>query len=51
MGRAVLSFSPLVALLYQYNMIRSALTRRMVWRQIHYTLISPNRTIVGSSPT
>lgn len=39
-------FSPFVALLYEYNMIRSALTRQMVWRQIHYTLLSPNRTVV-----
>jgi hypothetical protein len=37
---------PFVALLYAYNMIRSALTREMVWRQIHYTLLSPNRTVV-----
>jgi cellulose synthase/poly-beta-1,6-N-acetylglucosamine synthase-like glycosyltransferase len=39
-------FAPFVALLYEYNMIRSALTRHMVWRQIHYTLLSPNRTVV-----
>jgi hypothetical protein len=42
-------FAPFVALLYQYNMIRSALTRRMVWREIHYTLLSPNRTVVRAN--
>jgi glycosyltransferase involved in cell wall biosynthesis len=42
-------FAPFVALLYEYNMIRSALTRQMVWRQIHYTLLSPNRTVVRGS--
>jgi hypothetical protein len=40
-------FSPVVALLYEYNMIRSALTRRLVWRQIEYTLLSPNSTVVS----
>ena len=39
-------FVPFVALLYEYNMIRSALTREMIWRQKHYTLLSPNRTVV-----
>lgn len=37
---------PLIALLYEYNLIRSALTRNIVWRQIHYRLISPTRTAV-----
>jgi ceramide glucosyltransferase len=41
--------SPVVALLYQYNMVRSALTSDIEWRQIHYTLISPNRTLVRRS--
>ena len=39
-------FSPLIALLYQYNLIRSALTRNILWRQIHYSLISPTETVV-----
>ena len=41
--------SPIVALLYQYNMVRSALTTDIEWRQIHYTLISPNETRVRRS--
>src|SRR5262249_46489617 len=36
--------SPLVALLYQYNMVCAALTRRIEWRQVHYDLVSPNET-------
>jgi hypothetical protein len=39
-------FSPLIALLFQYNLIRSALTRDILWRQIHYRLISPTETVV-----
>ena len=38
--------SPLAALLYLYNMVRSALGTDIVWRQIHYKLISPNETRV-----
>jgi ceramide glucosyltransferase len=38
--------SPPVALLFLYNMISSALTTDIVWRQIHYKLISPNETRV-----
>jgi hypothetical protein len=37
---------PLTALLFEYNLIRSALTRSITWRQIRYRLISPNRTEV-----
>jgi cellulose synthase/poly-beta-1,6-N-acetylglucosamine synthase-like glycosyltransferase len=37
---------PLSALLYQYNLLRSACTRDIVWRQIHYSLLSPHRTVV-----
>jgi cellulose synthase/poly-beta-1,6-N-acetylglucosamine synthase-like glycosyltransferase len=39
-------FSPAIALLYLYNMIRSALGTDIVWRQIHYKLVSPNQTHV-----
>jgi cellulose synthase/poly-beta-1,6-N-acetylglucosamine synthase-like glycosyltransferase len=43
--------SPLVALLFLYNMVASALSREIVWRQIHYKLISPNEThVFGASP-
>ena len=38
--------SPAVALLFLYNMISSALATDIVWRQIHYKLISPNETRV-----
>ena len=38
--------SPLVALLFLYNMVASALGTDIVWRQIHYKLISPNETRV-----
>ena len=38
--------SPAVALLYLYNMICSALGTDIVWRQIHYRLVSPNETHV-----
>jgi cellulose synthase/poly-beta-1,6-N-acetylglucosamine synthase-like glycosyltransferase len=38
--------APLTALLFEYNLIRSALTRSMTWRQIRYRLISPNHTEV-----
>lgn len=38
--------APLTALLFEYNLIRSALTRSTTWRQIRYRLISPNRTEV-----
>jgi ceramide glucosyltransferase len=42
--------SPLVALLYVYNMAASALSTEIVWRQIRYELISPNETrVVGGS--
>jgi ceramide glucosyltransferase len=36
--------SPLAALLYLYNMIRSALGTEIIWRRIHYKLVSPNET-------
>jgi cellulose synthase/poly-beta-1,6-N-acetylglucosamine synthase-like glycosyltransferase len=37
---------PLTALLFEYNLIWSALTRSITWRQIRYRLISPSRTEV-----
>jgi ceramide glucosyltransferase len=43
--------SPAVALLYLYNMTASALSTEIVWRQIHYKLVSPNETrVFGGSP-
>ena len=41
--------SPVVALLYQFNMTCAALTTDIKWRQIHYKLISPNQTLVRRS--
>src|SRR5262249_11212799 len=38
--------SPLVALLFLYNMIASMLSNEIVWRQIHYKLVSPHETRV-----
>ncbi len=38
--------SPLTALLYLYNMGVSALGTDIVWREIHYKLVSPNETRV-----
>jgi ceramide glucosyltransferase len=38
--------SPLVGLLYLGNMVASAFGTDIVWRQIHYKLISPNETRV-----
>ena len=38
--------APLTALLFEYNLILSALTRNIKWRQIQYRLISSNRTAV-----
>jgi cellulose synthase/poly-beta-1,6-N-acetylglucosamine synthase-like glycosyltransferase len=38
--------APLTALLFEYNLIRSALTRSVTWRQIRYKLVSPDRTVV-----
>jgi len=37
-------FSPLIPLLYLYNMVRSALSTDIVWREKHYKLVSPNQT-------
>jgi len=42
--------TPLVALLYLYNMVASACSTEIVWRQIHYKLMSPNETrVLGGS--
>jgi cellulose synthase/poly-beta-1,6-N-acetylglucosamine synthase-like glycosyltransferase len=38
--------SPLVALVYLYNLVASAAGTEIVWRQIHYKLVSPNETHV-----
>src|SRR5262249_16698283 len=38
--------SPLVALLYLYNLIVSSLSTEIVWREIHYKLVSPHETRV-----
>jgi hypothetical protein len=38
--------SPLAAMLYLYNMLASAFSTEIVWRQVHYKLVSPNETRV-----
>lgn len=38
--------APLTVLLFEYNLVCSALTRNIKWRQIRYRLISSNRTVV-----
>jgi len=38
--------APLTAFLFEYNLVRSVLTRSITWRQIRYRLLSPNRTVV-----
>jgi len=40
--------SPVTALLFEYNLIRSMLTRRIFWRGIRYRLVSPTRTVIES---
>ncbi|MBK9314148.1 MAG: glycosyltransferase [Acidobacteria bacterium] len=37
---------PLSSLLYLYNFIASAMSRRITWRGIGYEMISPNETVV-----
>ena len=39
-------FSPVTALLYLYNMVSSALSTDIVWREKRYKLVSPNQTRV-----
>jgi len=38
--------APLGSILYEYNLVRSAFTREIIWRQRRYSLISPRHTIV-----
>ena len=40
---------PLVSLLFLYNFVRSALTRRIVWRGVSYELRSASETVVIDS--
>jgi cellulose synthase/poly-beta-1,6-N-acetylglucosamine synthase-like glycosyltransferase len=42
--------APVTALLYEYNFVRSAMTREITWRGIRYRLVSPQRTIVLKEP-
>jgi cellulose synthase/poly-beta-1,6-N-acetylglucosamine synthase-like glycosyltransferase len=48
---AYLSLGPVVSLVYLYNVIASARTRRIVWREIAYDLISPSETVILHRPT
>jgi cellulose synthase/poly-beta-1,6-N-acetylglucosamine synthase-like glycosyltransferase len=47
---AYLSLGPVVSLIYLYNVIASARTTRIVWRDIAYDLISPNETVILHRP-
>jgi cellulose synthase/poly-beta-1,6-N-acetylglucosamine synthase-like glycosyltransferase len=38
--------APLIALLFEYNLLRSMFTRSLTWRQIRYTLVSPTQTTI-----
>jgi cellulose synthase/poly-beta-1,6-N-acetylglucosamine synthase-like glycosyltransferase len=48
---ANLSLGPVVSLVYLYNVIASARTTRIVWREIVYDLISPGETVILHRPT
>jgi ceramide glucosyltransferase len=41
---------PLVSLLYLYNVLASAMTRRIIWRGIGYELVSPRQTVIWHRP-
>lgn len=45
-GWSYILLTPLSSMLYEYNMLRSAFTRNILWRQRRYSLISPRHTIV-----
>ena len=45
---AYVLLSPVTALLFEYNLVRSMFTRTIVWRGIRYRLVSPTRTVIGS---
>ncbi len=42
---------PFVSLLFLYNVIAAARTKRIVWRGIGYELVSPNETVILHRPT
>jgi cellulose synthase/poly-beta-1,6-N-acetylglucosamine synthase-like glycosyltransferase len=42
---------PVVSLIYFYNIIASAWSRRITWRGISYDLISPSETVILHRPT
>ena len=41
---------PVISLLYLYNVIASARTRRIVWRGIGYEMVSPRETFIWQRP-
>lgn len=47
---AYLALGPVVSLVYLYNVIASAGTTRIVWREITYDLISPSETVILHRP-
>ncbi len=48
--RIEMFFGPLVSLLYLYNILVSAFTRRIVWRGIGYEMVSPTETVISHRP-
>lgn len=42
---------PLVSVLYLYNVVAAALSRRIVWRGIGYEMLSPQQTVIWQRPT
>ncbi len=47
---AFISFGPVVSLVYLYNVIASAISTRIVWRDIAYEMISPSETVILRRP-
>lgn len=41
---------PIASLLYFYNLVNSARTRKIVWRGIGYEMLSPTETIISPRP-
>ena len=43
--------APLTALLFEYNLVRSAFSRRILWRGIRYEMVSPSETRIVRDST
>lgn len=49
-GWAYWLLHPVVSVLYLYNIIASARTRRILWRGIGYEMVSPHETLIWQRP-